>query len=266
MYSIKLLFADACEKPTAVQVKEKLESVFGKVDILADSKNISTFLIHKYNMLNEANKKMPAQVLLGDFSPFSLNSIDELTRSQFRDIPNPEELLRKCNYQLQISDFLIAPLFYKERCEMLVKWLDTVLDFFPSCIAVYYEKSGKLLSSQQVKNNLYPEEIKFLYGGMNIRYFNIQGTEDSVVDTLGLYAIGLPDIQYCFRGLPVDAVVDHAFNVAAYIFAHNANVNNGDILDGFNEKCVCQHATSILEPSREVIDINPGKYAAGNRG
>ena len=54
------------------------------------------------------------------------------------------------------------------------------------------------------------DEDKFIYLCVNVRFFNIQNTEDKLVDTLGLYAIGLPDVQYHFRNLNPDYIVGHA--------------------------------------------------------
>ena len=97
-------------------------------------------------------------------------------------------------------------------------------------------------------------------------------TNDMIVDTLGLYAIGLPDIQYHFHDLDPNAVVNHAYNAAAYIFDTDASIKDGETIDGISEQGIdrsiqwkCQYERSLIQPDREVMDICPGQYAAGER-
>ena len=93
-----------------------------------------------------------------------------------------------------------------------------------------------------------------------------------LVDTLGLYAIGLPDVQYHFHDLDPNAVVNHAYNVAAYIFDKDASIKDGETIDGISEQGIdrniqwkCQYERSLIQPDREVMDICPGEYASGER-
>lgn len=105
-----------------------------------------------------------------------------------------------------------------------------------------------------------------------MRFFNIQGKEDKLVDTLGLYAIGLPDVQYHFHNIDPNDIVSHAYNVALYIFSKNAPVKNGETIDGLEDgrmsstvRWRCQYEESLIQPVREVMDICPGEYASGTR-
>ena len=100
----------------------------------------------------------------------------------------------------------------------------------------------------------------------------ISGSDDKVVDTLGLYAIGLPDVQYHFRGLEPQAVVNHAYNVASYLYAADAPVKSGETIDGIADGRMsrevqwrCQYEDALIQPVRVVMDICPGEYAAGHR-
>lgn len=93
-----------------------------------------------------------------------------------------------------------------------------------------------------------------------------------LVDSLGLYAIGLPDVQYHFHELDPNAVVDHAYNVAAYIFTQDDPIQDGETIAGLNGQKMdaeirweCQHESALIQPEREVMDICPGEYASGGR-
>ena len=105
-----------------------------------------------------------------------------------------------------------------------------------------------------------------------MRFFNVDGSEDKVIDTLGLYTVGLPDIQYHFRGLDPNAVVNHAYSTASYVFAHNAPIASGETIDGLTAGNIdpsvqwrCQYEMALIQPSREVMDVCPAGYAAGGR-
>lgn len=156
---------------------------------------------------------------------------------------------------------------------MLMDWLEAALSLFPDCAAVYTEASGKLFAADQVRNHRIPREDRFLYFCMNVRFFNIQGTNDHVVDTLGLYAIDLPDVQYHFHTLDPNHVVNHAYNVASYIYANNAPIKSGETIDGIWQGALsqriqwkCQYEDALIQPVRCVMDICPNEYAAGKRG
>ena len=93
-----------------------------------------------------------------------------------------------------------------------------------------------------------------------------------VVDTLGLYAMGLPDIQYHFHGLNPDDVVNHAYNTAIYIFDNNAPIKTGETIAGLKDgrmdidvKWRCNYEMSLIQPERELMDIETAEFASGNR-
>ncbi len=202
------------------------------------------------------NQRLPAQVLMSDFENFDGNNIDLMQRSQLWDCPEKDEILANCKYKIMLSDFMASGLPYKERCAMLTEWLETTLELFPDCVAVWTPSSGKLLTREQVLNNPWAAPTRFLHFGMNIRLFNIQNTNDMMVDTLGLYAIGLPDIQYHFHDLDPNAVVNHAYNAAAYIFDTDASIKDGETIDGISEQDIdrsiqwkCQYERSSSNPT-----------------
>ena len=52
-----------------------------------------------------------------------------------------------------------------------------------------------------------------MYYAVNVRYFSIQGTNDMMVDSVGMSTLFLPDLQYHFHGVDPNHVVFHAYNV-----------------------------------------------------
>ena len=160
-----------------------------------------------------------------------------------------------------LSDFLAAGLEYKLRCRMLARWLEIALELFDDCVGVWIPASGKLLTRQQLLNNPYRGDDRFLYFGVNIRFFNIQGTEDMMVDSLGLYAVGLPDVQYHFHGLDPNDVVDHAYRAVGYLFGHDAPVKPGETIaimgeTGCGKTSLINLIPRFYEPTKGEVRID----------
>ena len=180
LYQMHLLFREKGKRPEGKKILGRLQKEFGQVDLVADvDHSLATFAIADFPVEYKKDKKViPAQVLMADFTPFDPASVDRMQRSQLWDCPDGEKLLDSCKYKLMLSDFLAAGLEYKLRCRMLARWLEIALELFDDCVGVWIPASGKLLTRQQLLNNPYRGDDRFLYFGVNIRFFNIQGTED----------------------------------------------------------------------------------------
>jgi hypothetical protein len=88
------------------------------------------------------------------------------------------------------------------------------------------------------------------------------------MDTRGLTETGLHDLQYHFRDLDPKEVACVLFNTAVYIFQKGPVIESGQTVAGIepDSRWRCQFENALLEPKREVLDLNPGKpHAAGKR-
>lgn len=274
-YMMYLLFEEAPELPSADAVKEALLKRFPDgVDIAESVENCSSFKLSGHTVEDEEGAVETAQLLLGTPTAFDGSEVDALARSQQWECPESEKIFAKAKYKLLFSDHTASDLPYSERCELLTLWSETVVELFPGCIGVWFAASGKLLTPTQIKENSYEDGERFLLGGLNIRYFAVDGTRDYLVDTVGLYAVGLPDVQYFFNTLDPDDVVNHAFSVAAYQFNEDAPIEDGETVDGFSAKnpekgnnpeiqWTCKYGESLLQPKRDVLSVEPGRFAAG---
>ena len=273
IFRIQLLFEACRQRPESIALAQALSQAFGDVEQVADVEgSLTTYALLDYPVTYADNQKMPAQVLMANFAPFDSSQLDEMMLSQLWDCPNGEDLLKRCTHQLMISDFLAAGLDYPLRCQMLTRWLETALGLFEDCVPVGVPAGGTLFSSEQVLHNPMSDGDRFIYWAVNVRFFQVDGSADKVIDTLGLYAIGLPDIQYHFRGLDPDAVVTHAYSTASYVFANNAPIASGETINGLKAGNIdssvwwrCQYEMALIQPSREVMDVCPQGYAAGGR-
>jgi hypothetical protein len=88
-----------------------------------------------------------------------------------------------------------------------------------------------------------------------------------LMDTRGLNEIGLHDLQCHFHDCDPNDVSNLLFNTAVYIF-ENGCIESGNTVAGIkpDSKWACQFEDSLLEPKRELLDLNPGfPSTSGNR-
>ena len=155
---------------------------------------------------------------------------------------------------------------------MLVKYVDALLELYPSCKAVVFGPSRKLLSRESIENHPDTDVTRFIYYAVNVRYFSIQGTDDMMVDSVGMSTLFLPDVQYHFHGMNPDDVIIHAYNMLYFILENDNPVGDGDTISGLengeldsNVQWTLHYEDSLIQPVRAVLDVNMGEYASGTR-
>lgn len=266
-----LLFRDTPDRPAPQVFREALTHRLGQVDMVTQSdQGLYSFAAREYPVEYQ-DGKVPAQLLLGSPEPFAPDSLSEMERSQLWDLRDSEAFLAQCRYKLPISDFMASGLPYRDRCRLLADWLEIALELFPSAVGVWVPSSGKLLDRDRLLNNPLEGDDRFLWFGVNVRLFNIQGSDAQVMDTLGMHAIGLPDVQLHFSGLDPNLLSNYLYNVANYLYDNNAPVKSGETIDGIDPQgkiareiqWSCQYERALIQPARDVMDIRPGRFAAG---
>ena len=98
----------------------------------------------------------------------------------------------------------------------------------------------------------------------NVRQFkgDEKGSE-TLMDTLGLAALGLVDVQCYFRDLDPDRVAPWLFGVAGYLFMQGDVIKDGHTIQGLNagDRWRCTYREPLVGPERVVIDIEPGSHS-----
>lgn len=267
-----LLFGEAPERPSPQAVRDALTERFGQVDAVTQKEDgLYSFAVRRFLVPYQDGTSVPAQLLLGEAAPFSPEQLSQLERSQLWDLKNSEEFLAQCHFMLPISDFMASGLPYKDRCRLLADWLEIAFDLFPTAVGVWAPSAGKMLDRERAMNNPLAEEGRFLWFGLNVRLFNIQDSNDQVMDTLGMHAIGLPDVQLHFSGLDSNLLVNYLYNVASYLYDNDVPIKSGETIDGIDDQgkivqdiqWTCQYERSLIQPVRTVLNIRPGRFAAG---
>lgn len=268
VYTMSLLFLEKPVLPQPQAFHKALCGRFGNVDVVTQDGGFSAYALCDHLGVYQGGQKLPSQLFFTEAAPFDPESVSALTRGQFWDVEDGEQYVNRCTYEVKYGDFMAGILPYKERSQILLALVELMLSLYPGCSLLYFPKSGKLLTPEGWAKNPYEGEQRFLHGGMNLRLFRVQGKEEEqIVDTLGLYALGLPDIQCHFHSLPPEDVVRGVCDVAAYVFREGDIIGDGETVPGLGgeEYCRCRHEMGIVEPQRQVLDLNEGRYAAGNR-
>ncbi|MCL1919222.1 MAG: DUF4261 domain-containing protein [Peptococcaceae bacterium] len=189
--------------------------------------------------------------------------------------PQAENIVRECTYGLLVTDFMAYSLFYKDRLTLFQNALNAILETAP-CDAIYWNSSQKLLDPAKYLEALDYEEV--LYGPVNLRLFNVENPEQSklsqkqiVMDTCGLAALGLPDLQCHFyapdnprvpssqQGALISNVRGFLLDMLYYLYDKGNVIEDGEICELMDQHpWQCEHQHSLIPPDRFVIDLNPG--------
>lgn len=271
VFVIHLLMKEKCEMPSKDYMTDIMQKHLGDVECFCHDNKIAGFAPKKYKAEFKDGATPPTLMITECINTDGFK-IDELQRSQMWDCPDSGAILSGCKYHVIATDMLAGTLDYRDRAEMLVDYIEALAEMYPTCEAVYFQLSGKMFTREQIMNNNIPRLQKFIYYAVNARFFNIEGTDDKIVDTLGMSVLGMPDLQYHFHGIDPNWVVNHAYNVLIYMFENNCPFKNGDTVDGIengtmsiNVQWKCQYEDSLIQPVRHVLDINMGEFAAGKR-
>ena len=273
VFIIHLLMEEPCEMPDKDFMVSVLNKHLGDVDCFSCDDTSAGFMAKRYNVhYEEENKNMPPMLMLTKACEIEKPVMNEMDISQTWNSPEAEEILASCKYQVFANDMMAAGLHYLERAEMLTDYVDALLEIYPTCKAVVFETSKKMYTRDELVNCNVAKEDKFIYYAVNVRFFNIQGTDDMIVDTVGMGTLFMPDLQYHFHGMDPNWVVNHAYNVLSYMFARENPIKSGDHIDGVKDGRMCRdvqwnvrYEGALIQPLREVIDFNMNEFASGTR-
>jgi hypothetical protein len=170
------------------------------------------------------------------------------------------DVASRARHTLVVSDMMTVGLDRKSRLALYDRFLRLVLEHAPP-IAVHWLASERVVEPQAYLETRTDVE-KLAKGYVNVRLFRIaeRSPGECVMDTLGMAAFGLPDMQCHFMGLEPGRVAAVLFNYAGYVFDRGDVLDDGNTVEGTvpGSKWRCQHETALVDPEREVIDFHPG--------
>lgn len=275
VFMVQLLMKEKCAAPSVEQMIEILSKHLGKVEAFGDqNKEKGYFSFAAWDYQSEfSDAKVPVQLSIMGCEAFQADRIDEMKRSQMWNCQEDRDrILSECKYAVTCVDMLGGGLKAQIRANMLMDYLEALLELYPTCEAVYSLNSGKLILADTIRSGEVKGLDRFIQYCVNARFFNINGTNDHVVDTLGLSLLYIEDLQYHFHDMDPNWVVGHAYSMASYILSNDCPIKNGDTIDGIADGRIvpdiqwkCCFEDSLIGPKRPVLDVCMGEYAAGER-
>lgn len=176
--------------------------------------------------------------------------------AQTWDWEEAEGILKRCKHRVLMGDVIGGGLPYKDRHRIIsavaIAWSELTRP-----AAIHWEPAGCMIEPAKLKTRLGQH--------CNVRLFNVQGHADrSVMDTLGLAAFGLPDLQLDFVGLEPGRVAGFLYAYGDYVFEKGDVIEDGNTVDGPSpgERWRCRHGLSLIEPKRVVVDVHAGEHAS----
>jgi hypothetical protein len=224
--------------------------------------------IDEGQLLAEVNKVLPRTVLAGaDGQPTLLVSYSHLSAparidlSQTWGFPQARRVLDQCRAGLTIGERFGRPLYPAQR-----------LDVFRTAVLAVCRLTTPAAAWWPTATQLLPPPSPAglpLMGLLNVRLFRVEGSnQDVVMDTLGLQAFGLPDLQCHCHDLELPRLAAYLRNAGNYIFERGDVIRDSDTIEGMEpgERWRCLQEQALIPPDRLVIDLDPGAgYAAGQR-
>ncbi len=280
VFMVQLLMKEKCETPSLERMTQVLERHVGKVEAAPPQKetaeampDIALFATMDH-IAKFSNGQGPVQVSVMPCDTFHPEKIDEMKRSQMWDcLEDRDRILSECKYCVFANDMLAGALDPLERANFDMDYLEALVELFPTCEAVYSLNTGKLIPADLVRNRTVAGLDRYIRYIVNARFFNISGSNDALVDTLGMTLLYLEDLQYHFHGMDPNWVVTHAYNIASYILENRRPIKDGDTIDGVSDdgnldqnlQWKCRFEDALIQPGRPVLNIHMGKYAAGGQ-
>ena len=220
-------------------------------------------LLHFFHMnyaVTYAEGEMPAQTSIMDCEHRPASDYAAAVQQSWH-WQDAGRALEECSHSLLLIDMMASGLDPRERLELFTGALRAVLETAP-CDVLYFRESDKLVAPEEYLAAI--ESGSYLYGAMNIRFYNVEGTgserAEGLMDSIGLAALGIPDVQCHFYDLDPGELAANMTNIGYYLFNQGDVIADGETI-GFTEdmRWRCEHQYALASPHRVVIDINPGE-------
>lgn len=268
IYAVELLFAQI-PRLDPHTLLTSLRMRCGSVDLIERRDN-DTFLIYAlmdYPIeLDDATLPVQAIISLRP-DPLDVTSYEPALQQTW-DWPEARLAVSQACYSVLVTELLGRYLDYGPRLRLFQNVIMSMLDFIP-CTAIYWQPCQKIVEPAAYWEAMHDGEPASFLTAVNVRLLRVEGGSPSevVMDTLGLAALGLPDLQIHYAGLDPGQVGRALYKLAYYLYQNGDVIVDGQIVPGFRDEDRWQsrHAMSLIEPRRIVLDLNPGYPYAGLR-
>ena len=172
------------------------------------------------------------------------------------DWPEAEPALARCGYRIRVCDLTGAGLLYDVRYRLISTVVLAVVELTDPTVC-HWEPAGCLVEPKRLARNLaWP---------FNVRAVALDPGRESLMDTLGLAALGLIDAQCYYRGLDRGQMARWMYGVGRKLFTDGGVITEEDSIPGLrpNERWTWRRQSAMLPPTRPVIDVKPPASHSG---
>ncbi|CAM3427781.1 MULTISPECIES: DUF4261 domain-containing protein [Saccharibacillus] len=261
LYEKMQLYTGTVEQPEKQKQADRLV-------VWEPSNEAETDMLHFFHLnypVMFADGEMPAQTSLMPTQNRPASAYETAVQQAWH-WPEAGEVVAECRHSVRLIDMMASGLEPAQRLRLLTGALRALLETAP-CDAVYFRESDKLLEPGDYLTAI--EAGGILYGAMNVRFFNVEGTDsgrsERLMDTVGLAALGVPDVQCHFFDLEPNEVAQQVTNLGYYLFNSGDVIKDGETFGPTEDvRWRCEHQYALAGPHRLVLDVDPGSpYYAG---
>jgi hypothetical protein len=278
IYAVELFFEVMPDLLPEAALLEALQSQLGNVSCLSNAEDLETpksvvQFVFPDHQVHFENGDLPSQLCIfkterPSLSPTPANENYAASFQHSWLFPEAEMRLSSCPHSMLVTDMMSSGLPYHERMDVFQRALYAIVSVLRPD-AIHFTVSKQFMDAATFLENVPgAENYDPLMGVFNVRLFRIEDEVHPAVlmDTLGLSALGLPDLQIHCHGLDVNQLAGLLYNTGHYIFEKGDVIEDGNTLGGWelSQRWICQHEVSLVAPHRVVVDIHPGPdYAVG---
>lgn len=262
-YGVEMLCSQPPSIPKATLLAHLQRRCPAAEPLDGDPSSASLTFIHPTHVVRLQDGSIPAQTFVAIANQPPAGDYASAIQQAW-DYPDAAGAVSRCQATVLVSDMMSSGLDHRERLDLFQRALRAVLDT-EKCDALYWSRSDRIVEARAWVHAFDAGDAAraFMAGAVNVRMFNAtgrSGAPSTVMDTLGLGALGLPDLQCHFTGLDPGAVARVLFNSAWYLFTEGDVIADGNTIQGIapESKWRCQHEEALVAPPRVVLDLNPG--------
>jgi hypothetical protein len=251
-------------------LQERLSATLPSARLISRKESVGSFLIaHEDRMFEfKGGQKAPALTAIAVGNPVDPSKLDAAVRQTW-DWPAARDLVARAKHHLIVTEMMARVFSPADRVEMFYSVLSLILEAAkPLCIHCHHAE--RIVDPTRLtRASGAASSTERMAAFLNVRLFRIENDPGAMVmDTRGLAALCLPDLQVHFRDLEPRKVAAALYSTGVYIYENGDCIQDGHTVQGLSadQKWRCQHEESLLPPKRAVLDIDPGEpFAAGKR-
>ena len=183
--------------------------------------------------------------------------------------PHAVEVLSRCQGSILLTGVAPTGMDHRERMVLFENTLAALLEAFPAA-AIHWQPTQQFVRPREFLAAFHEAGgLVWMPGPINVRLFRMEEEDPAKVsapareilmDTLGLAALGLLDVECHFRGLDSAGVSRVLYNTAIYLAQQGSVLEDGHTVPGIrsDQKWTCRHVRSLALPDRLAVRLDPG--------